>query len=99
MADIIESVGMDEELAANLKKAEEEAAKERYKAAYRLYRLVIPLISENFQTYSHFVEPGEYCSQIANNYNTTCEAIKEANERWDPNNSSEGRRIVIPVIP
>ena len=99
LAGIDENVVLDAELLENLQKADNFAVKERYESAYRLYNVAMPEIANNFQTYTHVVQSGDYLSQLANYYQTTLSAILEANQIRDPNDISIGVRIIIPVIP
>ena len=47
----------------------------------------------------HVVQPGEYLSQIAQQYDVTTEAIVEANDIENPDLIEAGQRLIIPVAP
>jgi len=48
------------------------------------------------QGYEHVVKPGETLSQIASQYNTTIQAVVEANQLSDPNSLRVGQKLFIP---
>lgn len=98
-AGILESGLLSTELSNSLKSAENYTLRGRYKNAWNIYKEAIDEIVDNFQTVTVVVASEDYLSQLANEYQTTVNAILLANKASDPANISIGDKIVIPVIP
>lgn len=71
-----------------------------YRQAYIRYR---DLFSQNQLVYTdfviHVVGEGDYLSKLANQYNSTIEAIAIANDLPDPNWVIIGQELIIPILP
>lgn len=85
---------------SSLDSAEALALNEDYRLAYIRYRDVF---NQNQLVYTdfviHVVGPGDYLSKLANQYNTTIQAIALANDLADPNRVIIGQELIIPIFP
>jgi len=72
----------------------------QFRFAYTRYR---DLFNQNQLVYSeyviHVVGEGDYLSKLANQYNSTIQAIARANDLADPNRVIIGQELIIPIFP
>jgi LysM repeat protein len=92
-------IGDNPELAEQLATAAAEAGRGDYSVAYLTYRQAL---NNNVQLYDdtfvHTVAEGEYLTMIARRFNTTIQAIVQANDLLDPNRIIAGQDLVIPRL-
>jgi tetratricopeptide (TPR) repeat protein len=81
-----------------LDEADRYAGLEWYRTSYRLYKRVLPADELIYSSIFHDVQDGEYLTQLASQYDTTVEAILEANGITNLDSITIGQRILIPVL-
>ncbi len=70
-----------------------------YESAYNQYRQALESGIEVYDRVTYVVQKGEYITQLARKYNSTVEAILEANGLTDASKVTENRVLVIPSLP
>lgn len=70
-----------------------------YESAYNQYRQALESGVEVYDRVTYVVQKGEYITQLARKYNSTVEAILEANGLTDASKVTENRVLVIPSLP
>ena len=86
------------ELISKLKQADGYVQIRSYRSAFRIYRDQARKILFIFPKVSHVVRAGEYLTSLANQYNTTVEAILQANNLGSTKKVTTGQELVIPVL-
>ena len=86
-------------LAEAIESASSLAARGDYKAAYIAYRDALRKSGEVYIAVTHKVEEGEYLTQLARKYNTTVQAILDANGLTNRNRIELGDELIIPTLP
>ncbi|HUF38773.1 MAG TPA: LysM peptidoglycan-binding domain-containing protein [Anaerolineales bacterium] len=90
----------DPAVISSLDAAEAFALDGQFRFAYTRYR---DLFNQNQLVYSqyviHVVGEGDYLSKLANQYNSTIQAIARANDLADPNRVIIGQELIIPIFP
>jgi tetratricopeptide (TPR) repeat protein len=85
---------------SSLNSAETFALEGSFRLAYIRYR---DLFNQNELVYSefviHVVGEGDYLSKLANQYNSSVQAIARANDLADPNRVIIGQELIIPIFP
>jgi len=79
--------------------ANNQVAQGNYKAAYTTYRDALRQSGEVYQTVTVKVQEGDYLVQLARKYNTTVQAILDANGLSNRNRIELGDELIIPVLP
>ena len=74
-------------------------SKADYKAAFVAYRDALRLSGEVYLTVTHKVEEGDYLTKLARQYNTTVQAILDANDLTNRNKIDLGTELIIPTLP
>ena len=70
-----------------------------YKSAFLAYRDALRLSGEVYVAVKHKVQEGDYLTQLARQYNTTVQAILDANELTNRNKIELGTELIIPTLP
>ena len=70
-----------------------------FKSAFIAYRDALRLSGEVYVTVTHKVEEGDYLTQLARQYNTTVQAILDANDLTNRNKIDLGTELIIPTLP
>ncbi len=70
-----------------------------YRSAYRVYRDAARRILSIFPTTTYVVQSGDYITMLARRYNTTVEAILQANNLNSVKKITAGQELVIPTSP
>ena len=70
-----------------------------YKLAYQTYRMAMEESKDVFDTITHVVSDGEYLTMIARRYNSTVQAILEANGISNRNKIELNQELIIPTLP
>lgn len=70
-----------------------------YKLAYQTYRLAMDESKDVFDTIKHVVSDGEYLTMIARQYNSTVQAILDANGLSNRNKVELNQELIIPTLP
>jgi tetratricopeptide (TPR) repeat protein len=90
----------DPAFVSSLDSAEALALEDTFRLAYIRYR---DLFNQNELVYSdfvlHTVGEGDYLSKLANQYNSSIQAIALANDLADPNRVIIGQVLIIPIFP
>jgi len=90
----------DPALISALDAADGLALGDQFRQAYIRYR---DIFSQDQLVYSqyvtHVVGEGDYLSKLANQYNSTIQAIARANDLADPNFVVIGQELIIPIFP
>ena len=86
-------------LAEAIESASSLAVRGDYKAAYIAYRDALRKSGEVYIAVTHKVEEGEYLTQLARKYNTTVQAILDANGLTNRNRIELGDELIIPTLP
>lgn len=89
----------DPNLVAQLDEAERYADIEWYRTAYRLYNRNLPALDVLFAGIEITVQDGDYLTSLANQYETTVQAILNANQINGVEAVKPGQKIIIPVLP
>jgi len=87
------------DLANKLRQADGYLQARNYRTAYRLYRAQARKILVIFPTVTYEVQNGDYITSVARQYNTTVEAILQANNLSSGQKLELGQELVIPVQP
>jgi tetratricopeptide (TPR) repeat protein len=87
------------ELADAIVIANTQVSRGNYKGAYTTYRDALRLSGEVYQTVTVKVQEGDYLIQLARKYNTTVQAILDANGLTNRNRIELGDELKIPVLP
>jgi tetratricopeptide (TPR) repeat protein len=87
------------DLVNKLRQADGYLQSRNYRAAYRLYRVQARKILIIFPTVTYEVQNGDYITSVARQYNTTVEAIRQANNLASGQKLELGQELVIPVQP
>ncbi len=87
------------DLTSKLKSAEQFAQSRNYRTAYKYFRDAARTVFVILPQVTHIVKEGEYITQIASQYNTTVEAILQANNLGSARTIPPGRSLNIPVQP
>jgi tetratricopeptide (TPR) repeat protein len=75
------------------------ASQGEFKAAFVAYRDALRQSGEVYQTVTVKVEEGDYLTQLAREYNTTVQAILDANGLSSRNRIELGTELIIPTLP
>lgn len=75
------------------------ASKGDYKAAFIAYRDALRRSGEVYVVVTHKVQEGDYLTQLARQYNTTVQAILDANNLTNRNKIELGSDLIIPTLP
>lgn len=75
------------------------ASQGNYQAAFVAYRDALRQSGQIYTLVTHKVEEGDYLTRLARQYNTTVNAILEANGLSDRSRIELGTELVIPVLP
>jgi tetratricopeptide (TPR) repeat protein len=70
-----------------------------YRAAFVAYRDALRQSGQIYTMVTHKVEEGEYLTQLARKYNTTVDAILEANGLSNRSRIELGTELIIPTLP
>ncbi|MFC1997431.1 LysM peptidoglycan-binding domain-containing protein [Chloroflexota bacterium] len=81
-----------------LDEADRYAGIEWFRTSYRLYNRVLPAEDLIYSAIYHEVSDGDYLTKIARSYQTTVEAILDANEISEPGDIRTGQRILVPIL-
>jgi len=87
------------DLMDKLNLAESYAQGRNFRAAYRVYRDAARKILLVFPTTTYVVQAGDYLTMLARRYNTTVEAILQANNIGSARRIIVGQELVIPTSP
>jgi len=85
------------ELSQQLDQAERYAAARNYRQAYRVYREASRPLLLIFPTVEVVIQSGDYLTMLASRYQTTIDAILQANNLDSARNISIGQKLYIPV--
>ena len=101
--DAIESLPIEEglledypKIQADLDRANNYTNQRYYRLAYQTYNRATPQILPLFSSFTYVIQSGEYLTMLANRYNTTIDAIIEANNLSNPKQIEAGQEIIIP---
>ena len=101
--DAIESLPIEEglledypKIQADLDRANNYTNQRYYRLAYQTYNRATPQILPLFSSFTYIIQSGEYLTMLANRYNTTIDAIIEANNLSNPKQIEAGQEIIIP---
>ena len=101
--DSIESLPIEEglledypKIQADLDRANNYTNQRYYRLAYQTYNRATPQILPLFSSFTYVIQSGEYLTMLANRYNTTIDAIIEANNLSNPKQIEAGQEIIIP---
>jgi hypothetical protein len=61
-------------------------------------KMFLPLIYRNIAFQPYIVSPGETLLEIALRFETTVQALMDANHLQNPNDISEGQELIVPII-
>jgi hypothetical protein len=61
-------------------------------------KMFLPLIYRNIAFQPYLVSPGETLLEIALRFETTVQALMDANYLQSPNDISEGQELIVPII-
>jgi LysM repeat protein len=89
----------DTDLSDQIEKADLAYNTGNYESAYNQYRQALESGIEVYDRVTYVVQKGEYITQLARKYNSTVEAILEANGLTDASKVTENRVLVIPSLP
>jgi tetratricopeptide (TPR) repeat protein len=81
-----------------LDEADRYAGIEWFRTSYRLYNRVLPAEELIYSSVYHDVADDDYLTKIATRYQTTVDAILDANEISSPGDILSGQRILIPIL-
>ncbi|HSF83603.1 MAG TPA: LysM peptidoglycan-binding domain-containing protein [Anaerolineales bacterium] len=85
------------DLAQKLSEAELYAQGRNFRQAYRLYREAAREVLLIFPTVEYVVQSGDYLTMLASRYQTTVDAIAQANNLDSARKISIGQKLIIPV--
>jgi tetratricopeptide (TPR) repeat protein len=85
-------------LSQQLSYADSLASGRNFRAAYQRYSAIMENPADLFELVEYEVQEGDYIASIANRFNTTIEAIANANRIDNPNKLLSGQRLVIPSV-
>jgi len=85
------------DLVQKLAQADVYAQGRNYRQAYRLYREATLEILRIFPTVEYVVQTGDYLTMLASRYQTTVDAIVQANNLDSARKISIGQKLIIPV--
>ncbi len=101
--DAIETLPIEEgflddnpKILADLDRAVNYTNQRYYRLAYQTYNRATPQILPLFSSFTYIIQSGEYLTMLANRYNTTIDAIIEANNLSNPKQIEAGQEIIIP---
>jgi len=86
-------------LAETLRLADDAVSKSNFSLAYEKYQAAFHGADTTQATITHVVQPGEYLILIATRFNSTVDAIVQANKIQNPRLIYPGQKLVIPVAP
>ena len=81
---------------ADLDRANNYTNQRYYRLAFSTYNRAAPQILPLFSSFTYVIQSGEYLTMLANRYNTTIDAIVEANNLNNPKQIEAGQEIIIP---
>jgi tetratricopeptide (TPR) repeat protein len=70
-----------------------------FRSSFVAYRDALRQSGEIYVTVTHKVTEGEYLTQLARQYNTTVQAILDANDLTNRNKIELGTELIIPTLP
>jgi nucleoid-associated protein YgaU len=89
---------IDSKRATLLEEAERYAGLEWFRTSYNLFRRVLPAADILYSVVDYVIQEGDYLTLIANQFDTTVQAILEANDLQNPAGIGSGQKISIPTI-
>jgi tetratricopeptide (TPR) repeat protein len=86
-------------IARGLDSAANLANANNFRQAYLRYRETLANARDLFEYFTYEVQPGDYLASIARRFNTTLEALADANSIDNPNKILDLDKLVIPSLP